>query len=102
MYRTVTAYFVAVSAAMVWPVYTLASRIEPTVLGLPFSLAYLTSLVILSFLVALGLYLWEDREGVLDAAERARRDPIGAATPRRHADRGRNVGRSPDTDRDVG
>ena len=41
--------FVAIFLALIWPVYPLASRIEPFVFGLPFSLFYVLSLVLLSF-----------------------------------------------------
>jgi hypothetical protein len=52
---------VAVVAALMWPVYGLFAGIEPRVLGAPFSLAYLVILLLGSFTVLLGLYLWEGR-----------------------------------------
>ncbi len=60
-YRAVLVYFVTVVAALMWPVYELAAGIEPRVLGVPFSLAYLVILLLGSFTVLLGLYLWEGR-----------------------------------------
>lgn len=36
------------------------------VLGMPFSLVYLLSLSLLTFLILLGLYLWEAREDESD------------------------------------
>lgn len=60
-YRAVLAYFLAVVAALMWPVYELAAGIEPRLLGVPFSLAYLVILLVGSFVVLLGLYLWEGR-----------------------------------------
>jgi hypothetical protein len=41
--------FFAIFLGLIWPVYPLASRIQPFVLGLPFSLFYVLSLVFLSF-----------------------------------------------------
>jgi hypothetical protein len=41
--------FVAIFLALIWPVYPLFSRISPFVFGLPFSLFYVLSLVLLSF-----------------------------------------------------
>jgi len=50
------AYVVACFAAMTWPVYAwLGNRIEPTVLGVPFSLAWVVGWVAATF-VALALY----------------------------------------------
>ena len=47
--------FVAIFLGLIWPVYPLASRIQPFVFGLPFSLFYVLSLVLLAFVV-LWLY----------------------------------------------
>ena len=47
--------FVAIFLGLIWPVYPLVSRIQPFVFGLPFSLFYVLSLVLLSFVV-LWLY----------------------------------------------
>jgi TRAP-type C4-dicarboxylate transport system permease small subunit len=62
VHKVVAAFFVLVLAAMMWPIYPLFSRIHPMVLGMPFSLFYLILLITISFLVLLGLYLWESRE----------------------------------------
>ena len=43
--------FVAIFIGLIWPVYPLASRIQPFVFGLPFSLFYVLSLVFLSFVL---------------------------------------------------
>jgi len=48
--------FVAIFLALIWPVYPLASQIQPFVFGLPFSLFYVLSLVLLSFAL---LWLYE-------------------------------------------
>jgi len=66
VYGAVVLYFCAVFAAMLWPIYPLFSRARPIVLGLPFSLFYLAILLIVSFAVLGGLYLWESRRGRLD------------------------------------
>lgn len=63
VYKGVIFYFVTVFAAMMWPIHPFFSRIHPMVLGMPFSLFYLIALIGASFLVLLGLYLWEYREG---------------------------------------
>ncbi len=64
--RAVAVFFCLVFLASIWPVYPLFSRIQPLVLGLPFSLAYLVILLVAAFLVLLGLYLWEQRHGELE------------------------------------
>ena len=43
--------FVAIFIGLIWPVYPLASRIQPFVFGLPFSLFYVLGLVFLSFVL---------------------------------------------------
>lgn len=60
--RVLAVYFVLVTLAMIWPIYPLASRVEPFVFGMPFSLAYLVLLLTLSFLVLLFCYLYERLE----------------------------------------
>ena len=64
--KAVVLYLIGVFLAMIWPVYSFFSRIEPMVFGLPFSLFYLVCLLVLSFLVLLSYYLWEDRRGEID------------------------------------
>ena len=44
-----------------WPIYPFFSRIRPLILGMPFSMAYLVFLLVLSFLVLVSLYTWERR-----------------------------------------
>jgi TRAP-type C4-dicarboxylate transport system permease small subunit len=51
-------YVAAGLAALVWPGYAWAgSRIEPLVLGLPFSLAWVAGWLVLTFVVV-ALYHW--------------------------------------------
>ena len=66
VYGAATAWFLAVFVGMSWPVYTIFSRIRPMALGMPLSLLYLAALLVASFLVALGLLVWELRSGALD------------------------------------
>jgi hypothetical protein len=63
VFTTALLYFVAVFAAMLWPVYPLFGGIRPMILGLPFSLFYQVCLLALSFLVLVVLYRWERRHG---------------------------------------
>jgi hypothetical protein len=64
--RLALLYFVLATAALVWPVYPwLGNRIEPRVLGLPFSLVWVLAIITSNFCVLLLLYrlrLIDDRE----------------------------------------
>lgn len=73
VYRAVLAFYLAATAGLVWPVYAAFGGIRPAVLGIPFSLFYVIVWVVASFLVLLGLYLWEGR------LEGAGEDPGAAA-----------------------
>ena len=66
VYGGVTVYFLFAFLALMWPIYPRFSRIAPTILGIPFSLAYIVVIILISFLVLLSLYLWESRTGRLD------------------------------------
>jgi len=59
VYSAVAGFYVLLFAALIWPVYPVFATIEPRILTMPFSLAYVVGALILSFLVLLGLYLWE-------------------------------------------
>ena len=61
VYRAVLVYFAVVFLAMIWPVVTLFSHARPLIFGLPFFLSYLTVLLMASFFVLLGLFLWEGK-----------------------------------------
>ncbi len=50
-------FFTIVFLASMWPIYPVFSRIEPLVLGIPFSLVYLAGLGALSFGGMLIMYL---------------------------------------------
>lgn len=62
-YRAATGFFVLLFFGLIWPIYPLFSGIYPRVLGVPFSLAYVVGLVLLSFAVLLALFRWDDRHG---------------------------------------
>lgn len=64
VYGAVTAFFLVVFVASIWPVYPLFAGIRPMVLGIPFSLFYVIVLLLVAFLVLLGLFLWEGRRGI--------------------------------------
>lgn len=59
--RFVAVFCLAAFVALLWPVYSWFSSIEPMVLGMPFSLFYLVLVIAAVFSVMLGLFLWEDR-----------------------------------------
>lgn len=48
------AILVVVEVCLIWPIYPLASRIEPTILGLPFALVW----VIINLLVVFAALIW--------------------------------------------
>ena len=58
--KRIVVYFCLVFLAMIWPIYPIFSRIDPTILGMPFSLFYLIFLLVTSFLVLFGLYRLEE------------------------------------------
>lgn len=83
VYGGVALFYGLLFLAVIWPVYPIFARIEPRVLGLPLSLAYVVAALVLSFAVLLALYLWEGA------------DEEEARSPWRRADRGstsRNLG----------
>lgn len=63
--RYVAWFCMAAFIAVLWPVYSWFSGIEPRVLGMPFSLVYLILVIAAVFSVMLGLFLWEDRNDKL-------------------------------------
>ncbi|HFE46146.1 MAG TPA: hypothetical protein ENJ18_11745 [Nannocystis exedens] len=55
--RLGVAYFVLATALLVWPIFpALGNRIEPRVLGLPFSLVYVLAVIVANTLVLAALY----------------------------------------------
>jgi TRAP-type C4-dicarboxylate transport system permease small subunit len=69
VYRSVLVFFVLIFIGMIWPVVTLFSHARPLIFGLPFFLFYLAVLLISSFLVLLGVFLWEERSGPREEVE---------------------------------
>lgn len=57
-----TAYFILYALAVIWPGYLPFNRIEPEVLGLPFSMIWPTLWLVGAALVLLGLDRVEARE----------------------------------------
>lgn len=62
VYGSAAVVFVIIFLASIWPVYTLFSRPEPFVFGIPFSFAYVILLVVGAFICLLSVYLWERRQ----------------------------------------
>ncbi len=55
--RLGVAYFVFATALLIWPIFpALGNRIEPRVLGLPFSLVYVLAVIVANTLVLAALY----------------------------------------------
>jgi len=54
-------YFVVVFLAQVWPVYTLANRVYPLVLGMPFSMFWVAMWIVLNFVGLVIMYRQEQR-----------------------------------------
>lgn len=48
------------TAALIWPVYPLASGIRPLILGLPLSLGYIVIVLLLMFAALIWLYRGEE------------------------------------------
>ena len=54
------AFYLVVTASVLWPVYPLFSGIRPMILGLPLSLAWVVLALVAGFLALLALYLTEE------------------------------------------
>jgi len=64
--RVAPLFFVATTALLVWPLYPwLGNSVEPRVLGLPWSLAYVIGVILLDAAALTALYLLR----VIDAEE---------------------------------
>lgn len=66
VYLAATVFFLAVFAALVWPLYASVATIRPFVLGMPFSLAHVVIVLLAAFGVLLALYVWEGRRDLHD------------------------------------
>lgn len=63
IYVAVVTFYVLLFFALIWPLYPRAATIEPRILSMPHSLAYVVGGLVLSFVVLLGLYLKEHGGG---------------------------------------
>ena len=55
-------YVICCAAALTWPLYDrLGNRIEPYVLGVPFSLAWVVGWVSFTFVVLVAYHSWSER-----------------------------------------
>ncbi len=55
-------YVICCVAALTWPGYAwLGNRIEPYILSLPFSLAWVVGWVVLTFFVLVAYHTWKER-----------------------------------------
>jgi len=63
VHQAAAVFFVLAFLALVWPVYPLFGDATPLVLGLPPSLAWVIGVLVVSFFVLLGLYLYDERRG---------------------------------------
>ena len=64
LYTAIVVFYTALFFAVMWPIYPRFATIEPRVLSVPFSLAFVVAALLLSFFVLLGLYLWEESRGL--------------------------------------
>jgi hypothetical protein len=67
-YLAVVAFYCLLFAALVWPVYPLFATIEPRILAMPHSMAYVVGALLLSYMVLGGLY-WLERDNPDDTAD---------------------------------
>jgi hypothetical protein len=71
--RIAAGYFLVATLMLVWPVYpALGNHIEPRVLGLPWSFAYVLSMVLINFGVLVLLYrarIIEEEPGPMGQAD---------------------------------
>ena len=72
-------FFLLFVAAVTWPGMTLGNRIHPLILGLPFSMVWIASWVVLSFLVLVALDSAEGRAGNLEDGRAP--DPVASTEP---------------------
>ena len=69
LHAAIALFYTVLFFAVMWPIYPRFATIEPRVLGMPFSLAYVVGALLLSFFVLLGLFLWEESRGLNDRIE---------------------------------
>ncbi len=59
--RYAMAFSVFALLALIWPIYSLFGGIRPMILGMPLSLFYIVTVIVVVFLVMLTLFLWESK-----------------------------------------
>ena len=62
VYGAVIGFFVFAFLGTLWPIYAVFSRARPIIAGVPLSLFYLATLLVLGFFVLSALYIWEGRQ----------------------------------------
>jgi hypothetical protein len=61
VYSVFGLFFAICFVAEIFPLYSVANRVEPYVLGMPFAMFWLVFLTLLQFLGLAALYCWEYR-----------------------------------------
>ena len=61
VYGAVTVFFLLAFLATIWPIQAAFGGALPFVLSLPFDLFYLAAILVGSFFILLGLFVWEGR-----------------------------------------
>lgn len=55
-------FFLICFMAMIFPIYSIANRVEPIVFGMPFGMFWLVLITVLQFCGLFALYAWEYRK----------------------------------------
>jgi len=63
VYIGFTVFFLLCFMAMIFPIFSIANRVEPILFGMPFGMFWLVLVTILQFCGLLALYIWEYRKG---------------------------------------
>ncbi len=57
--RAFALFTVAMVAVMIFPLFALGNRVEPMILGLPFSMAWVVGWIVVEFVALIGFFLYE-------------------------------------------
>jgi len=52
-------YLLICGLAMIWPIYTIANRVYPIILGMPFSMFWIAFWIVMTFIGLIFLYRYE-------------------------------------------
>lgn len=52
-------FLIVIFLVMTFPVYAIANRVQPLVLGMPFGLFWIVLMEVIAFFVLIGFYLYE-------------------------------------------